>query len=223
MSIYFFSEITNKPNHFRTKAQLMKDREADTSRRLVKPSQFNLSSLTWTRKSISGSQECHYPGTTSPPPDWSPQFWSATPGPLPLAQGSPKWFLLRRKSSVHRLVCEKIKDVWLLLSWWCNWRVEECRSRQTLGFSLWAAVNGCRDNIGLNPERNVSTGSVRGRHSVRVRTLLVRKKKTPKKPTHWRINNSENERNKIKQNNTYSTYTYAHSKIFWMWMNNIFF
>lgn len=67
---------------------------------------------------------------------------------------------------------------------WCHWKVEECHSQQTLGFSLWTAVDCCRDNIGLNPERNVSTESVRGRHPLRVGTLFQWKRAL------WRITNS---------------------------------
>lgn len=126
------NHLISSTNHFWTNARLVKvlgsrcvlanlaadatQRFNSTSRPLRRPSQFNLSSLTWARKSISGSQECHYLDTTSPSTRMKSSIWSPAPEPLPLAQGSPKLFLLRRKSSVHCLVCEKIKDVWLLLS-----------------------------------------------------------------------------------------------------------
>lgn len=43
-------------------------RSHQTSRPVQRPSQIDLSSLTWPRKSISGSQECHYLATTRPHP-----------------------------------------------------------------------------------------------------------------------------------------------------------
>lgn len=41
----------------------------------------------------------------------------------------------------------------------------------TANFGL-LIMNGCRDNIGLNPESNVSTESVRGRRPARAGSLL---------------------------------------------------
>lgn len=78
----------------------------------VQPEQLNMAQkvhLWVSGMSLSG----HHP----PPTQLKSSIRSSTPEPLPLAQGSPKWFLLRGKSSIHCLVCEKIKDVWPLLSW----------------------------------------------------------------------------------------------------------
>lgn len=102
---------------------------------------------------------------------------SSTPEPLPLAQGSLKWFLLRENPPSAAL-CEKIKDVWVLFST-VQWKVEKRAGKsrrmpfiRNVGVPLWMA-EGCyrprvKDNIGLNPKRNVSTervtsGEIQGR------------------------------------------------------------
>lgn len=118
---------------------------------LYRPSQFNLSSLNGSLESISGPQECHYLTVTPPSPE-----------PLPMAQGSLKWFLLR-ENPLSAASCEKIKDVWLLFST-VQWKVEKRAGKsrrmsfiRIFGVPLWMA-EGCRrarvkDNIGLNPKK----------------------------------------------------------------------
>lgn len=152
-------------------------RSHQTSRPVQRPSQFNLSSLTWPRKSISGSQECHYLATTRPPPNSNLQFGLQPQNPYRRHRDHLNDSYCGENPPSTALCVKRSRMFGRYYPGWCHWKVEECHSQQTLGFSLWTAVDCRRDNIGLNPERNVSTESVRGRHPVRVETLLQWKRK----------------------------------------------
>lgn len=137
-----------------------------TSRHVRRPSQFNLSSLTWPRKSISGSQECHYLATTRPPPNSNLQFGLQPQNPYRWHRDHLNDSYCGENPPSTALCVKRSRMFGRYYPGWCHWKVEECHSQQTLGFSLWTAVDCSRDNIGLNPERNVSTESMRGRHPV---------------------------------------------------------
>lgn len=87
---------------------------------------------------------------------------SSTPKPLPLAKGSLKWFLLR-ENPPSAVLCEKIKDVWVLFST-VQWKVEkragESRRMSFIrNFPLWMAEGRhsarVKGNFGLKPLERV--------------------------------------------------------------------